>query len=522
MKLTTPLFLSFVIVLFFSCTEVDKTNSSVFENLAIIREPAPTAQMNQTNPTPTIIDSYSTVTRQSGQPSLTDPTPLSSTILSLDSIKNLKLSMVEILELNGKKASVRNIDNTISQTVSFKEGTKLIIPANSFETMGGNPVVGQVELAVKEYYNKNDFLIENLSTMSNGRILESGGTIHISAFANGNPCKLKKDKRIEILFPTEKKKRDMTTFYGEKLNDEINWIPTNTTNVETISKKQIINPVYNSNISWSPTMRFPKFWELPHYPGGRKAFNKLIRRKAKLKKGILEKNKIERIYVNFDIDDKGGIANIAAEQNDRKNLETECLRLTRLMPNLVFGDKRQNPRANKYKGRATYQISHTGKIICLNLNTREATGTRPPVVLDKFYAQKLDSATSTSQITTADILNYSLYTNQLGWINCDRFYRDQRAKTFLAVNKKPKEDIIIKLVFEDIRSIINGYQSDKQFVFKNIPVNEKVTVFAIKKVNSKIFLASKKVITNLQKQVNLNFKQVAQSELKNEIQNLAL
>jgi len=47
-------------------------------------------------------------------------------------------------------------------------------------------------------------ILGGLSTTSNGKLLETGGMLYISATTNGEKCDLKKGKNIEIAFPKKK------------------------------------------------------------------------------------------------------------------------------------------------------------------------------------------------------------------------------------------------------------------------------------------------------------------------------
>lgn len=121
---------------------------------------------------------------------------------------------------------VFTVKNNKDTVITGEKGVKLIIKQNSFNVPNSN---AEVKVEMKEYATAGDFVFANLTTTSNGQLLESGGTIHISATCMGKEVGLKKDKELTLAFPTgkAKPKSDMLTFYGEKTTSgDINWQPT--------------------------------------------------------------------------------------------------------------------------------------------------------------------------------------------------------------------------------------------------------------------------------------------------------
>jgi hypothetical protein len=106
--------------------------------------------------------------------------------------------------------------------IKGKEGTKIEIPKYSLVTKQNRTVTGEVEIFLEEYYSAQDILLANLHTLSNGRILETGGMINIIIKHKNEELNLKKGSEIKIEFTTEDMDR-METFYGENKNGSFNW-----------------------------------------------------------------------------------------------------------------------------------------------------------------------------------------------------------------------------------------------------------------------------------------------------------
>jgi hypothetical protein len=76
---------------------------------------------------------------------------------------------------------------------------------------------------VTEYYKLSDILLANLSTVSNGKHLETGGMLFIEAKKGAIELELKDNKPIDISFPTKNKKQGMQLFSGEWKDKNMNW-----------------------------------------------------------------------------------------------------------------------------------------------------------------------------------------------------------------------------------------------------------------------------------------------------------
>jgi len=76
---------------------------------------------------------------------------------------------------------------------------------------------------------------------------------------------------------------------------------------------------------------------------------------------------------------------------------------------------------------------------------------------------------------------YTFNLPNLGWINCDRFMNiPQDQKVNFAVQLPEGEHSDIKLVFEDINSIMSGYREGDQVVFRNVPRGYRVKIVGLK------------------------------------------
>ena len=71
---------------------------------------------------------------------------------------------------------------------------------------------------------------------------------------------------------------------------------------------------------------------------------------------------------------------------------------------------------------------------------------------------------------------YLLSTDQLGWINCDRFTEEDQL-TNVIVQVDPNANPSLRMVFEDINSVMAGYYiSGDKVQFSGVPVGQQMMV----------------------------------------------
>jgi hypothetical protein len=102
------------------------------------------------------------------------------------------------------KEDVYKIDNSEQQTINYKSGSKITIPANAFVDKNGGPVTGKVDLTYIEYRDAVDFILANIGMdvdPNTNDHFNSAGMNKILASQNGEPIFLKSGKNIGIEFP---------------------------------------------------------------------------------------------------------------------------------------------------------------------------------------------------------------------------------------------------------------------------------------------------------------------------------
>ncbi len=112
-----------------------------------------------------------------------------------------------------------------------EKGTKIIFNSNDLEgtLLNGPNIKDSLYVNLIELTTKQDLLLANTQTVSNGKWLISGGAFKIDITANGESLTLKDGKTIKVELPKTTADTDMQLFYGERgLNNNMNWTLSNT------------------------------------------------------------------------------------------------------------------------------------------------------------------------------------------------------------------------------------------------------------------------------------------------------
>ena len=120
------------------------------------------------------------------------------------------------------------IEPAQNRTITARNGTTIAIAAGSLTYHDGTTPTSTITLQLREALSTADILLENLNTVSNGQILETGGMVYLAAQANGKDLEVKSGSNLQISIPTTKVQNGMELFYGKQnANKTINWEPAN-------------------------------------------------------------------------------------------------------------------------------------------------------------------------------------------------------------------------------------------------------------------------------------------------------
>ncbi|RZJ67935.1 MAG: hypothetical protein EOO50_03680 [Flavobacterium sp.] len=111
--------------------------------------------------------------------------------------------------------------------VKGEKGTIIHVVPENLETENGKPIGSEIHVELKELFTSDDFFRANAPSISNGKMLLSGGEYFIGMTSNGNVLRVKRGKTIEVEFPRISTKRmELFTADRDSLN-RLNWSPAN-------------------------------------------------------------------------------------------------------------------------------------------------------------------------------------------------------------------------------------------------------------------------------------------------------
>lgn len=331
-----------------------------------------------------------------------------------------------------------------------QKGTILDIKAGSFVYPNGEIASGEIKLTVKEYYTTADIIKAKLSTESNGRLLETGGMLYISAKGDKGECQLAKGSTIDLQMPTPYVESNMLLFEGSRnaRTGNINW---NQTGVNTTPQIPLYLP------SEVTTQAYFKESEETPFP------DKIGLYKAK------EMTKYDNgVLLGFIVSPEGQILHV----NTIKGMvfKPEVVeRFVNLLPNIEPAT---------VDGIPVY--SYILMPIALDLKNKE-------FLYYKNYnpenERKLKLTRILPQNCVRDKQFYTFRLPHLGWINCDRFYDvEERVPVLVDASNVDTENITTTycLIFKEIKSIMNGSLNASNMIsFAGVPKDTEVRLLGV-------------------------------------------
>jgi len=165
--------------------------------------------------------------------------------------------------LSANTEQVLKIQSGQEQRVTAAEGTLVIVPANAFVFEDGTAPSGEVDLLVQEAYEPSDFVLHNLTTMSDGRILQTGGMVSITAQSGGRELKLAEGAALTVSIPNGGNfDPSMELFYAQPVaNGGVDWKPAGQKFRKTLRPSRVelnIDPELGKRIAALKVPEYPK------------------------------------------------------------------------------------------------------------------------------------------------------------------------------------------------------------------------------------------------------------------------
>lgn len=377
--------------------------------------------------------------------------------------------------------------NNLRDTIVYGiQGAKIRLFAGSFCYLNGDEIpAGITEIHLEEYYRLEDLLRKGFVTVSDGRLLETGGMIYISAFTEGKELRLKQNKKMIIGFPAVVGKSDMYYFHGEETPEgSMNW--------KTKHKpfEEGIGGLYVE--------------ESAEFPGGMQALIQYVRDNRVYPESAMQRGAEGMVYIQFIISVWGEISNVQVKRSLDPELDTIALNLVRNMPLWTPAQVGEKPRASFYNLPVKF--------------LRDAVTS--PEGSNKERIRMLKESADANQLRkTPDSTLYKvLNVNNLGWASCQHFLTFQSLIDLQV--KLPNKHVLLKsaLIFKNKRSVTTGKLFSDTLVFTGIPANEPVRILVITEFRGKKQVFLKDIQSNDTMVILRDEKTIVSEELLNNME----
>ncbi|MDQ3049112.1 MAG: OmpA family protein [Bacteroidota bacterium] len=345
-------------------------------------------------------------------------------------------------------------------------GTVVYIKANSFKLVSPCKS-GPIIFKIKEDFLRSDMILDNLSTTSNGRIIETQGMVFTEASdCTGKKLSLIKGKDLVISVPTDKIVSDARIFQGNRTpHDSImNWTVSNTSVLSNFTLNEI--DCCHEWLGCGGSSACPFFF-----------------------------CKIKRFFRRL-LGKKDGVKN---PPRITPELENKCLVLQDLY--------------NKYKVEdpgALVRALNQPLLDSFKVNTIEQLQD----TLRKINLQKVEISYQNKTLNYDDFQFYIFNSPRLGWSNVDVFVDIKKEDMVtMKINMKADKNTDCKLVFKNRNFVIPADKKGKKYAFIDVPRGEAVWVVALKFLDGSPYLHMEEA-TIEDKTINVNLKVLTLEELK--------
>jgi len=424
----------------------------------------------------------------------------------------------EKIEFPVKEFTIKANQDT---TLFGKQGTRIFIGSKTFQYSSGKLATDSIKIQLKEFYKKSDIVLAELSTESNGKLLETGGMLNIKAVANEEELEIRSSKRIVVHFPKPKYKfRKMDLFYPDDNSTDTsvtNW------NIDTVNL--VKRTLKLSSIAfWYPgpddstSYKFiPKNFTQKGYYWNPLNFYVKSYNFSKYTIKEIERTLNVNTYPEFDDWNDYGVE---CEMHISKNGDIEApiivTDLSSRARNEILHFLRNLPQLEPGKNKHGEIIQRRGLLFIQSGNLVPLYKTDKEYVksFDQKYAKFEDKPIK--NMDDAELNFYIFSVSKLGWINCDRF-REFEEKVDLLANTPVSPDIKLKLVFSNIDGVLKPSIKENQYNFAQVPKNQTATLVGIKNENGRISAAFKTLKITDQPIPNLKFQEMTLSELRSKL-----
>ncbi len=371
--------------------------------------------------------------------------------------------------------------------LTAKKGLRVTVNPGALQKEDGTAADGNITVSIIELTTSEDLFKSNAATVSDGRLLVSGGSYFISMECNGKKLQLKKGKNLQVDFPVLKRD-EMQLFYGQRdTANNMNWLDAGV----NLQQRKADEILFTDSSSNNLTDNFPA---LTLTAGGEAKVYRTLNEKVYYYETMMTIKQLldtinrhtTKIYADTVYMWPKEIATLLPGQR----VDTNYLYA-------VYGPPKQF-------------ILKTCRTLQQDIERKELEKRNREKALENWQPKNLAGQIQKYYNPAA--------INKLGWINCDRFYQYNPATEVeidlpITFNKGTIQYFVI---FKYFNGLINGkldISEGENILLKNLPAGESVILIAFTKNNGQLFNCKEEFVIQKNKPVKFNFKPVSAEEM---------
>lgn len=152
-----------------------------------------------------------------------------------------------LLDESKKQCYVYNAST--SSSIYTASGSTIYFGPFAFAKPSGEIATGNnINICFWEFMDKKDLVQSNLTTSSNYKMLETGGSFYIEAYQNGEKLELAPGQHYAITIPANEMHNDMFTYYGVQQDGFVDWAVNKTERVGTSGQPMNNEPIEQAQV----------------------------------------------------------------------------------------------------------------------------------------------------------------------------------------------------------------------------------------------------------------------------------
>ena len=374
--------------------------------------------------------------------------------------------------------------------ITANKGLRVTVDPAALEKADGSIVHGKIEVSIIELTSSEELFKSNAATVSNGRLLASGGSYFIGMESEGQKLQLKKGNQLQVDFP-KLKDAAMELFYGSRDSlGNMNWI------------KATQPLLFNTEVDYTSYK--------PPYPQA------IDGHPYKSKYTLYESVNSKVIFGDREMTIKE-LVSVLQKKGIDKDIDSVYLNQDEAIYNGYLID---NYRYSTYRYKMYRVISCKEQEAEKDSMAKEEKAQAEQIAANRRYEEDWKKQNEENSLTGRLEKYYAPSSiKKLGWINCDCFKDDQQ-KTEVPLElpitfSNPQIEYFI--IYKSFNGLMNGRllnsSGKRQYVLSNLPVGQAVTMVAFTKNNGQLFQCKEDFVITANQPVKLDFKNISAAEM---------